>query len=131
MDVHHAGIATEDTATLVTTFGDLLDAPVVHEETFDGLTVTFLEVGGTLLELLEPAGDEDADDPISRYLAERGGGIHHLAFETEDVAAALDRARDLGIEPIDDEPRPGAMGHEVAFLHPASTGGVLVEFVGH
>ena len=128
MDLHHAGIATDDAAALARTFGDLFGAPTVHEETIDGLSVTFLDVGEGVLELLEPV--EEGDDPISRYLDGHGPGIHHLAFATDDVAAALDRARDLGVRPIDEEPRPGALGHEVAFLHPESTGGVLVEFVG-
>jgi methylmalonyl-CoA/ethylmalonyl-CoA epimerase len=128
MNFHHAGIATEDASGLATLFGDLLDAPVVDEETLAELSVTFLQVGDGVLELLEPVGD--GEDPISQYLDSYGPGIHHLAFATADVDAALARARDQGLETIDDEPRTGAMGHEVAFLHPRSTGGVLVEFVG-
>ena len=127
MDFHHAGIATDDADGLVTLFADLLDAPVLHEERLDQLSITFLDTGGGTLEILEPVGD--GEDPISRYLDRAGPGIHHLAFQTDDVGRALDRARGLGIDPIDADPRPGAMGHEVAFLHPESTGGVLVEFV--
>lgn len=127
MEFDHAGIATEDADELAGLYGDLLEVQVAHEEVFDGMTVRFLDVGGGYLELLEP----DEDGAIADYLERHGPGIHHLALRTDDAAAALERARDLGIEPIDDEPRPGAWGHEVAFLHPASTGGVLLEFVEH
>lgn len=127
MDCHHVGIATPDAAGLVALSEDLLDVPEAHEETFEDLSVTFLDCGGTYLELLEPL--PDAEGPIPRYLDRHGPGLHHVAFGTDDVSAALERARELGIEPIDDEPRPGAWGHEVVFLHPGDTGGVLLEFV--
>jgi methylmalonyl-CoA/ethylmalonyl-CoA epimerase len=78
-------------------------------------------------ELLEP----QEEGTIARYLERNGPGMHHVAFVTEDLGAALDHARDLGIDLVDEEPRPGAWGHTVAFLHPKSTGGVLVEFVEH
>ena len=122
---HHLGIATEDGAGLAATFEALFDAPVAFEEAFDGLSVRFLELDGGYFELLEPV----AEGTIARYLDRHGPGIHHVAVATDDIDAALTRARDLGIDPIDESPRPGAWGHEVAFLHPGSTGGVLVEFV--
>jgi len=90
------------------------------------MTVVFLELENGFFELLEP----HEDGAIARYLDRRGPGIHHLAVETADIDAALRTARDAGIELIDTKPRPGAWGHEVAFLHPKSTGGVLIEFVG-
>lgn len=127
MDVHHVGIATADAAGLAGLFADLLGTPVVHEERFEGMAVVFLDAGGGYLELLEP---ETGGGPIARHLDERGPGLHHVAFATDDVAGALDRARNLGIDPVDGSPRAGAWGHEVAFLHPNSTGGVLVELVG-
>lgn len=131
MEFDHAGIATDDAAETAALFTDLLDAPNVHEETDEdrGLRFVFLDLGNGYLELLEPL--PDAESTIADYLAENGPGIHHLAFETEDAAAALDRARELGIEPIDDEPRPGAWTHDIAFLHPRDTAGILVEFVEH
>jgi methylmalonyl-CoA epimerase (EC 5.1.99.1) len=80
---------------------------------------------GADLELLEPRDG----GPIATYLDRKGPGIHHVAFATPDIGAALERAREQSIELVDDQPRPGARGHDVAFLHPDSTGGVLVEFV--
>ena len=128
MRFDHVGVATRDVATLADLFEGLLHAPVAHEETFDGMRVVFLELdGGGYVELLEPT----EDGPIADYLDREGPGIHHVALATDNISAALDRARDLGIDLVDEEPRPGAWGHAVAFLHPRSTGGVLVEFVEH
>jgi methylmalonyl-CoA/ethylmalonyl-CoA epimerase len=128
MRFDHVGVATRDAAALADLFGALFDAPVAHRETFDGLDVTFLDLGDGYLELLEPLDDAD-EGAIPRYLDCEGPGIHHVALATPDVAAALDTARDHGVELVDETPRPGAWGHDVAFLHPDSTGGVLVEFV--
>jgi methylmalonyl-CoA/ethylmalonyl-CoA epimerase len=127
MHFDHAGIATDDATGLAELYADLFDAPVAHEEAFDGLRVVFLDLGDDYFELLEPI----EDGTVARYLDANGPGIHHLALATEDVAAALDTAREHGVELIDEEPRPGAWGHEVAFLNPKSTGGVLIEFVEH
>jgi|AntRauTorcE11898_2_1112593.scaffolds.fasta_scaffold20075_2 methylmalonyl-CoA/ethylmalonyl-CoA epimerase len=125
MEFHHAGIATADGAATAALFADLLETEVVHEESLDALDVVFLDVGDGLVEVLEPTDD----GPVSRFLEREGPGIHHLAFATDDLPAAIEHARSLGIEPIDEEPRPGAAGHEVAFLHPSDTAGVLIEFV--
>lgn len=127
MEVDHVGVATADAAATATRFEELFDAPVAHRETFDGMTVVFLELGDAYFELLEPHDD----GPIARYLDRNGPGIHHVALRTGDIEAALQRARDAGVELVDEQPRPGAWGHDVAFLHPKSTGGVLVEFVQH
>jgi methylmalonyl-CoA/ethylmalonyl-CoA epimerase len=124
--VHHVGCATEDATGLAERLSGLFDVQIAHDERFEGMQVVFLDVGGTYLELLEPTAD---GGPIARYLAEHDAGIHHVALSTPDVEAALDRARDHGVELVDDAPRPGAWGHEVAFLHPRDTGGILVEFV--
>jgi methylmalonyl-CoA/ethylmalonyl-CoA epimerase len=126
MELHHVGVATPDAAGLVAAFGDLLSAEVTHEERFDGMDVVFLDGGGTALELLEPVAGEG---PVARFLNRRGAGVHHLAFAVADVAAALDEARAAGASVATDEPRAGAWGHDVAFLHPDATGGVLVELV--
>jgi len=124
--LHHVGVATPDATGIAELYGDLLDLPVAHEETFDGMTVVFAGAG-PYVELLEPLTDEG---PIARHLDRRGRGLHHLAYAVEDVTAALERARERGVDPIDDDPRPGAWGHEVAFLRPEPTGGVLLELVG-
>jgi len=129
MEFDHAGIATDDLEGVADLYGGLFDAPLAHEEEFDGLRVAFLDPGESYLELLEPL--PDADGAIPRYLDDHGPGIHHLALRTDDLTAALETAREAGVELVDEEPRPGAWGHDVAFLHPGSTGGVLVEFVEH
>ncbi len=128
MNFDHAGIATDDADALADRYTTLFDAPVAHEEEFDGMAVVFLDCGDGYFELLEPLEDDGA---IARYLERTGAGIHHLALETDDIAAALDRMNEHDIELIDEEPRPGAWNHDVAFLHPKSTGGVLIEFVEH
>jgi methylmalonyl-CoA/ethylmalonyl-CoA epimerase len=129
MHVDHVGVATEDASALADLYTELLDAPVAHEEVFDGLRVVFLDLGGDgYVELLEPVEDGTT---IGNYLEKQGGGIHHVAFATDDIEAALATARDAGVALIDDEPRDGAWGHDVAFLHPKDTGGALIEFVEH
>jgi len=124
--LHHVGVATDDLAARTGLYGDLLGLPVAHEETFDGLAVAFLGTG-PYVELLEPLTD---DGPIARHLDRRGPGLHHLACAVGDVSVALERARRQDVDPIDEEPRAGAWGHRVAFLHPGATGGVLLELVG-
>lgn len=126
MSFHHLGVATASGDDLAATFEGLLGAPVAHQEQFDGMTVRFLALDGGYFELLEPHDG----GTIARYLDRHGPGIHHIALGTDDVGAALDRARDRGVGLVDETPRPGAWGHDVAFLHPESTGGVLIEFVG-
>ncbi|QAU12062.1 methylmalonyl-CoA epimerase [Halorubrum sp. BOL3-1] len=126
MRFDHVGVATRDATDLADLFGGLCDAPVAHEETFDDMRIVFLELdGGGYFELLEP----DGGGTIADYLDREGPGVHHVALAVDDLPAALDDARDLDIDLVDEEPRPGAWGHEVAFCHPRSTGGVLVEFV--
>ncbi|ADJ16266.1 methylmalonyl-CoA epimerase [Halalkalicoccus jeotgali] len=127
MRFDHAGIATDDAEGLMDVFETAFDASLVHEETFEGMDVRFLDLGNGFFELLEPRDD----GPIGTYLERNGPGIHHLALETDDAERALERAREADIDPIDEEPRQGAWGHDVAFLHPKSTGGVLIEFVEH
>jgi methylmalonyl-CoA/ethylmalonyl-CoA epimerase len=124
MRVHHVGVATEDAASLSDVYAAVLGGDA-HRERLDGLDLWYLSVGDGYLELLEPV----EGGTIARYLDGHGPGLHHVAFETSDVAAALDRARAAGVDLVDEEPREGGWGHRVAFLHPESTGGVLVEFV--
>ena len=125
MRFDHVGVATEDAEGLAFLYEDLLGCSIAHEERFEGLKIIFLELENGYFELLEPT----ESGPIADYLDSHGPGIHHLAIETDDIDAALKTASDHGIDLIDDEPRPGAWGHDVAFLHPSSTCGVLIEFV--
>jgi len=123
----HVGVATDDLEGVAALYTDVLGCPVAHRERFDGMEICFLELTDGYLELLEPL----EEGTIARFIDRYGPGIHHVAFATDDIETALERARASGVELIDEEPRPGAWGHEVAFLHPRSTGGVLVEFVEH
>ena len=124
----HAGIATEDADDLAELYAGLLGCQVAHEETFDGMKILFLDLGNGYFELLEPLEPGGA---IAQYLGANGPGIHHIALAADNIEQALARARDCGVELIDEEPRSGAWGHDVAFVHPSSTGGVLLEFVKH
>lgn len=130
MEFDHAGVATDDAAETAALFADLLAAETVHEETDEarGMRFVFLDLGNGYIEVIEPLDDTST---IADYVEEDGPGLHHVAFATDDATAALSRARDLGVGTIDDEPRPGAWGHDIAFLHPRDTAGVLVEFVEH
>ncbi|QLK26498.1 methylmalonyl-CoA epimerase [Natrinema zhouii] len=128
MHYDHAGIAIDDAADLAALYGDLFGLEVVHEEEFDGMRVVFLDCGDGYFELLEPL---EADGTIARYLENNGAGIHHLALATDDLEGALETVRDHDVALIDEEPRPGAWGHSVAFLHPKDTGGILIELVEH
>lgn len=128
MALDHVGIATDDLETLADLYVDLLGCSVVHRETFGGMEIVFLGFENCYFELLEPL---DSGGAIARYLDSNGPGIHHLALATPEIEAALETARNCGVELIDETPREGAWGHEVAFMHPRSTGGVLLEFVQH
>ena len=127
MRFDHAGVTTEDAEGLAFRYEDIFGCDIAHEERFGDLRVIFLELDNGYFELLEPR----EEGTISKYLENNGPGLQHIAIETDDIDAALERAESAGVELIDEEPRPGAWGHDVAFLHPKSTGGVLVEFVEH
>ncbi len=126
MRLDHVGVATDDAAGLIELFTGLLNASVGHEETFDGMDIVFLDAGDCELELLEPMSEET---PVARFLERNGPGLHHLAFRVDDVARSLETAAGMGLERLDESPRLGARGHHVAFLHPRSCGGILVELV--
>ncbi|WP_435335084.1 methylmalonyl-CoA epimerase [Haloarchaeobius sp. TZWWS8] len=128
MHFDHAGIATDDAAAMADLYAELFGFEVAHEEEFDGMRVVFLDCGNGYFELLEPLSEEGT---IAKFVDSRGAGLHHLAVATDDIDAALETARDLDIRLIDEEPRTGAWGHDVAFMHPKDTGGILLEFVQH
>ena len=122
--VAHVGVAVPSIADALGFYRDVLGCAVSAPESADGATVVSVAFGATQLELLEPAGSES---PIAKFLAKRGPGIHHVCLRVPDLDAALARCRAAGIRLIDDAPRPGAHGRRVAFLHPTSTTGILVE----
>ena len=127
--VHHIGIAVDDLETAIDRYRSLFGATVEHRERVEdqGVEAASLHVGGSRIELLAPLGP---DTPVGRFLAKRGPGMHHVAFEVADVAAELDRLKADGVQLIDETPRRGMFGLQVAFVHPEATGGVLAEFVG-
>ena len=108
MRFDHAGVATENAESLAFRYEDLFDCAIAHEERLGDLRVLFLGLENGYFELLEPT----AEGTISKYLENHGAGLHHVALETEDIAAALENTADLGVELIDEEPRPGAWGHD-------------------
>ena len=122
----HVAIATRDADELAKTLVDGLGARRGAEELIDGgaLRVLFVHLGPVTLELLEP---KSAEHTVARFLDTRGPGLHHVSLEVTDIDAHLAGAKAAGVKLIDDTPRPGAHGTRVAFLHPKSLGGVLVE----
>ncbi len=122
----HVAIATGEADALAERLVTALGAERGGEETLDGgaLRVVFVRLGPVTFELLEP---KDPAHTVARFLESRGPGLHHVSLEVPDVAAALARARAAGLRLVDETPRDGAHGTRVAFLHPKSLGGVLVE----
>ena len=127
-NVHHVGIAVADLDASLLVYEELFGAHLEHRESVEdqGVEAASLRVGESRIELLRPLGP---DTPVGRFLAKRGPGMHHVAFEVDDVGAELVRLRAEGAQLIDDAPRRGLFGLQVAFVHPEATGGVLAEFV--
>jgi methylmalonyl-CoA/ethylmalonyl-CoA epimerase len=128
MKIDHIGIATRGIQDALAFYRDALDLDVIEtEEVSDQMVrVAMLPLGESRLELLEATSE---DSPIARFLEKRGPGIHHIAVQVDDIGAALANLRQKGARLIDQEPRKGAGGCLVAFVHPSSTGGVLLELV--
>jgi methylmalonyl-CoA epimerase len=129
--IDHIGVAVEDLDEAVALYSERFEMPVQHRETVEeqGVEAVLLGVGESHVELLRPLGPDTA---VGRFLARSGPGLHHVAYATEDIESALERARAEGLRLIDERPRTGIRGTRVAFLHPKSTGGVLTELVeGH
>jgi methylmalonyl-CoA/ethylmalonyl-CoA epimerase len=122
--IAHIGIAVRGLNDSISFYRDVLGLSDVPLDDADGARIAGLEVGESLIELLEP---ESPDSPIGKFVAKRGPGIHHVCFAVDDLEATLERCRAHGIRLIDEQPRGGAEGKRIAFLHPASTSGVLVE----
>ena len=128
MKINHLGIATKSIAEALKFWADSLGLENVHTETVadQKVRVAMLPLGESRIELLEPTS---GDSPISKFLDKRGGGIHHIAVEVDDIEASLRQMKDTGVRLIDEAPRVGAEGCLVAFVHPSSTNGVLLELV--
>lgn len=128
MKINHLGIATKGIEEALKFWGESLGLENVHTEVVEDqkVRVAMLPIGESRIELLEPTSD---DSPISKFLEKRGGGIHHIAVEVDNIVASLAKLKENGMRLIDEEPRIGAEGCLVAFVHPAASGGVLLELV--
>jgi len=124
--INHIGIAVKNLETSMTLYRDVLGMSFegTEEITDQRVRVAFFAVGESRIELLEPT---TPDSPVARFLEKNGEGVHHVAYQVDDVAAALESLRTAGVRLIDEQPRRGAHGTQIAFLHPKATGGVLTE----
>ena len=122
--IAHIGIAVDELDRVLPLYRDLLGLPEQSLDDADGARIAGLRAGDSLIELLEA---ERPDSPIGKFVAKRGPGIHHICFAVDDLVATLERCRRAGIKLIDEKPRLGAEGKRIAFLHPSSTAGVLIE----
>jgi len=126
--IDHVGIAVEDMDSSLALYRDSLGMALVHREKVEsqGVDAALLDIGSGHVELLAPLGP---GTPVGKFLTKRGPGLHHVAYRVEDVAETLTALAAAGLRLIDEQPRVGIRGSLVAFLHPASTGGVLTEIV--
>jgi methylmalonyl-CoA/ethylmalonyl-CoA epimerase len=126
--IDHIGVAVEDLEGAVALYRDRLGMREQHRETVEeqGVDAVLLEIGEGHVELLAPLGPDTA---VGRFLERSGPGLHHVAYQTDDIDSALDSVREAGMRLIDEQARTGIRGSRVAFLHPKSTGGVLTELV--
>ena len=122
--IAHVGIAVLALDEILPFYRDILGLPDVPLDDADGARIAGLAAGESLVELLE---GQSPDSPITRFVARKGPGIHHICFAVDDLDAALARCRSAGVRLIDETPRIGAEGKRIAFLHPSATGGVLIE----
>ena len=128
LGIHHVGFAVEDLDRALETYLDLLGGTLEHREEIveQGVLAASVLVGSDRVELLAPTGE---DTPVGRFVAKRGPGMHHVAYTVADVRAALRDLAEAGLELIDETPRLGLFGLEVAFVHPDAVHGVLTEVV--
>jgi methylmalonyl-CoA epimerase len=126
--IHHLGVAVDDLDGALATYERLFGARMEHRETVEeqGVEAALLRIGSDRVELLAALGE---DTPVGKFLSNRGPGMHHVAFEVDDVGAALDELAAEGAELIDERPRRGLFGLQVAFVHPDAVHGVLAEIV--
>jgi methylmalonyl-CoA/ethylmalonyl-CoA epimerase len=126
--IHHLGVAVDDLDAAVETYTRLLGGALEHRGTQpdQGIEAAGVLVGAGRIELVTPL---EADTPVGRFLAKRGPGLHHVAYDVDDVRAAIAELADRGAEIVDPEPRVGLYGLEMAFVHPDSVHGVLTEVI--
>ena len=126
--IDHIGVAVPSIEEALALYREGLGMELVHRETVaeQGVDAALLDVGSSHVELIEPLSP---DSGVGRFLAQRGAGLHHVAYRVASIEAALDSCRAAGMRLIDETPRTGIRGSRVAFLHPTSTGGVLTEIV--
>jgi methylmalonyl-CoA/ethylmalonyl-CoA epimerase len=126
--IDHVGIAVADLDAAIALHEQTYGMRAAHRETLEeqGVEAVLFDVGENHVELLRPLGD---DTPVGRFLAKRGPGLHHVAYQVDDIAAALAQLREDGVRMIDTVPRTGIRGSRVAFLHPSASGSVLTELV--
>jgi methylmalonyl-CoA epimerase len=126
--IDHVGVAVENLESAIAVYRDTLGMPLVHREVVaeQGVDAALLDIGEGHIELLMPLGP---DTPVGKFIARRGSGLHHVAYRVADVEQALKALAATGMRLIDEQPRTGIRGSRVAFVHPASTGGVLTEIV--
>jgi methylmalonyl-CoA/ethylmalonyl-CoA epimerase len=122
--IAHVGIAVDSINAALPFYKDVLGLSPGHPESADGATIVSLHFGDVDVELLEPS---TAASPVAKFLAKRGPGIHHVCYRVSDLDAALERCRAAGYQLVDATPRRGAAGRRIAFLHPKSTNGILLE----
>lgn len=130
MKIEHIGVATRRLDEALAFWRDALGLEVAQTEIVEEqkVRVAMLPVGEPRIELLEPTG---SDSPVAKFLEKRGAGIHHIAVRVDDIRATIERLKAQGARLIDESPRVGAGGCLVAFVHPSSAGGVLLELVEH
>ena len=128
MKIDHIGIVVRDVNMAKNVYENLLNCEIMGEEILEdrGLKVLFVKVGEVRIELIQPIRE---DSEVSKFLEKRGEGIHHIAFEVENIEETLKKAKDMKLKLINEEPKKGAHNTLVAFLHPKSTNGVLMELV--
>ena len=126
--IDHIGIAVYDLDAAAQLYGGPFDMAEQHRETVEeqGVEALLLEVGEGHIELIKPLSE---DSGVAKFIAKNGEGMHHVAYQVDDIDAALEKVREAGLRLIDEKPRTGIRGSRVAFLHPKSTGGVLTEIV--
>jgi methylmalonyl-CoA/ethylmalonyl-CoA epimerase len=126
--IDHIGVAVEDLDAAIELYSSSFQMREQHRETVEeqGVEAVLLEVGEGHVELIKPLGPETG---VAKFIAKNGPGLHHVAYATDDIDAALSAVREAGLKLIDQEPRTGIRQSRVAFLHPRSTGGVLTELV--